>query len=65
MYTDDMPRKAARIKKSDAFASDFLKTNPNFDTSAPPFEVRGCKVILGGAFFSQGVQHKCVNVSCL
>ena len=31
-----------------------LKTNPNFDTNAPPFEVRGCKVILGGAFFSQG-----------
>ena len=31
-----------------------LKTNPNFDTNAPPFEVRGCKVILGGAFFIQG-----------
>ena len=26
-----------------------LKTNPNFNTIAPPFEVRGCKVILGGA----------------
>ena len=31
-----------------------LKTNPNFDTNAPPFEVRGCKVILGGAFSCQG-----------
>ena len=27
----------------------FMKTNPYFDTNAPPFEVRGCKVILGGA----------------
>ena len=26
----------------------FLKTNPNFNTNAPPFEVRGCKVILDG-----------------
>ena len=26
-----------------------LKTNPNFDTNAPPFEIRGYKVILGGA----------------
>jgi hypothetical protein len=34
----------------------FLKTNPNFNTNAPPFEARGCKVILGGAFLSQGVQ---------
>ena len=31
-----------------------LKTDPNFDTNAPPFDVRGCKVILGGAFLSQG-----------
>ena len=31
-----------------------LKTNPNFDTNAPPFEVRGCKVILGGAFYAGG-----------
>ena len=31
-----------------------LKTNPNFDTNAPPFEIRGCKVILGGAFFNSG-----------
>ena len=31
-----------------------LKTNPNFDTNAPPFEIRGCKVILGGAFLSRG-----------
>ena len=27
-----------------------MKTNPNFNTNAPPFKVRGCKVILGGAF---------------
>ena len=33
-----------------------LKTNPNFNTNVPPFEVRGCKVILGGAFLGQGVQ---------
>ena len=31
-----------------------MKTNPNFNTNAPPFEVRGSKVVLGGAFFSQG-----------
>ena len=31
----------------------FLKTDPNFDTNAPPFEVRGCKVILGGEFLGQ------------
>ena len=34
-----------------------LKTNPNFDTNAPPFEARGCKVNLGGAYLSQGVQN--------
>ena len=34
-----------------------MKTNPNFDTKAPPFVVRGCKVILGGAFSGQGVQN--------
>ena len=33
---------------------DFLKTNPNFNTNAPPFELRGCKVNLGGAFLSRG-----------
>ena len=31
-----------------------LKTDPNFNTNAPPFIVRGCKVILGGAFLGQG-----------
>ena len=30
--------------------SPFMGTDPNFDTNAPPFEVRGYKVILGGAF---------------
>ena len=35
-------------------AGSYLKTNPNFNTNAPPFEVRGCKVILGGAFLGQG-----------
>ena len=34
----------------------FLANNYNFDTNAPLFEVRECKVILGGAFLSQGVQ---------
>ena len=34
-----------------------MKTNPNFDTNAPPFEVRGCKVILGGAILDWGVQN--------
>ena len=28
-----------------------LKTNPNFNTNAPPFEVRGCIFSLGGAIF--------------
>ena len=27
-----------------------LGTNPNFDANIPPFEVRGCKSDLGGAF---------------
>ena len=31
-----------------------LKTNPNFNTNAPPFEVRVCKVILGGTFYAEG-----------
>ena len=31
-----------------------LKTNPNFNTNAPPFEARGCKVFLGGAFYAEG-----------
>ena len=34
----------------------FLKTDPNFNTNAPPFEARGCKVILGGHFTPKGVQ---------
>ena len=33
-----------------------LGTNPNFNTNAPPFGVRGCKTFLGGAFWGQGVQ---------
>ena len=37
-------------KKGHRLVSFSLKTNPNFNTNAPPFEVRGCKVILGGAF---------------
>ena len=28
----------------------FMGTDPNFNTNAPPFEARGCKVTLGGAF---------------
>ena len=27
-----------------------LKINPNFNTNAPPFESRGCKLGLGGQF---------------
>ena len=42
----------------------FLKTNPNFDTNAPLFKVRGCKVILGGAFYAGGGKYgKSVLVS--
>ena len=37
-------------KNPKTFVFGFLKTNPNFNTNAPPFEVRGCKVSLGGAF---------------
>ena len=43
-----------KIKKRLVFTSRFLKTNPNFNTNAPPFGVRGCKVILGGAFYAEG-----------
>ena len=32
----------------------FLKTNPNFNTNAPPFKERGCKDILGCAFYAEG-----------
>ena len=39
---------------SSSHAGFALKTNPNFDTNAPPFEIRGCKVILGGAFLGYG-----------
>jgi len=31
-----------------------MKTNPNFDTNAPPFVVGGCRVVLGGAFYAGG-----------
>ena len=42
------------IKNSRPKAAFFMKTNPNFDTNVPPFGARGCKVILGGAFFNSG-----------
>ena len=42
--------------KSKSKDLDFLGTDPNFNTNAPPFKVRGCKVNLGGAYLSQGVQ---------
>ena len=45
-----------REKGAAANATAPLKTNPNFNTNAPPFEVRGCKVILVDAFSGQGVQ---------
>ena len=43
-----------KIKKASSESLALLKTNPNFNTNAPPFEIRGCKVILGGAFSCQG-----------
>ena len=43
-------------KKGHRLVSFSLKTNPNFNTNAPPFVVRGCNVILGGAFSHWGVQ---------
>ena len=39
-----------------------LKTNPNFNTNAPSFEVRGCKVILGGAFYAEGGANKLLQI---
>ena len=45
------------IEKVHPVRVDFLlETNSNFNTNAPPFEARGCKVNLGGAYLSQGVQ---------
>ena len=41
-------------KRASLFRDALLGTNPNFNTNAPPFEVRGCKVILGGAFLGKG-----------
>ena len=34
-----------KIKSPEKSELLFLKTNPNFNTKAPPFEVRGCKVL--------------------
>ena len=46
---DDIPPASQWIKKSTCFhKSIFLKADPNFDTNAPPFDVRGCKLGLGG-----------------
>jgi hypothetical protein len=43
-----------RLKeKTIRLTNGFLKTESNFNTNAPPFEIRGCKIILGGAFLSQ------------
>ncbi len=46
-----IPRPIPHIKTKSRAMHDFfvLKTDPNFDTNAPPFEIRGCKAILGGA----------------
>ncbi len=50
-------RVSSETNKKDTKRCPFcLKANPNFNTNAPPFEVRGCKVFLGGAFLGQGVQ---------
>lgn len=48
------PSLKAKKEETPHGVSSFLKTNPNFNTNAPPFEIRGCKVILGGAFLSKG-----------
>ena len=47
-------RKKEKSPKQESAWGSHLKTNPNFNTNAPLFEVRGCKVILGGAFLGQG-----------
>ena len=39
-----------------------LANDPNFNTNAPPFGVRGCKVILGGAFSGQGGANKLLQI---
>lgn len=46
----DFCKKRSKLYK----ACSGMKTDPNFNTNAPPFIVRGCKVILGGAFLGQG-----------
>ena len=51
---DDIPLLSQWIKNRQVETCRFLKTNPYFDTNAPPFEVRGCRVVLGGAFLGQG-----------
>ena len=33
-----------------------LANDPNFNTNAPPFRLRGCIAVKGGAFFPKGVQ---------
>ena len=51
-----------RYKKSTLKRGCFLKTNPNFNTNAPPFEVRGCKSSLGGAFLGYGGANKLLQI---
>ena len=33
-----------------------VANDPNFNTNAPPFRVRGCIAVIGGAFLLKGVQ---------
>ena len=44
-----------------------LKTNPNFNTTAPPFEIRGCNFLSGGCIFDLGGAFRSIcplDVSC-
>lgn len=33
-----------------------MANDPNFNTNAPPFRLRGCIAVIGGAFLLKGVQ---------
>ena len=51
------PAAAKRIPMRPLPESSRNNITPNLDTNAPPFEVRGCKFILGGAFLDHGGAH--------
>ena len=53
----DMAAKMTKKKPLDAYqAVSVLANDPNFNTNAPPFRVRGCIAVIGGAFLLKGVQ---------